>query len=95
MNYCPYDFLILDVEHVIEDRIVPRVSIPKEPDPENNNCTEKWKEDQKCIFTILCKATKGKYVGNKIMRMKCKGYDAYSAIIDYVEKYGSEGGTVI
>ena len=46
------------------------------------------------IFTILSKATKGKFVGNKITRMKDKVYEAYKAIVDYFDKYGYEGGTV-
>ena len=43
---------------------------------------------------MMRKGTKGKSVGKKIRPMKENGYDVYEAIIDKVEKYGDEGGSM-
>ena len=94
MNYWLYLFLIVYAAYRIEDHIVPRESRPNEPDTENTNGTEKMKEDQKWILTILCKATERKSVNNTIIRTKENGYNEYSAVIDCVGKYGAEGGAV-
>ena len=59
MNCWIYDLLNVYAEYGIEDHIEPKGSIPKYHNPVNTNGAEKWKEDQKWIFTILCKAAKG------------------------------------
>ena len=51
-------------------------------------------QDQKWIFTILCKVTKRNNVVNIILCMKEKDCETYNTIIDYFENYGAEGGAV-
>ena len=51
-------------------------------------------EDQKWIFTILCKVAKTNSVGKTIMRMKDKGCETYNTIIKYFDNYGYEGGAI-
>ena len=51
-------------------------------------------QDQKWIFTILCKVTKTNSEGKTIMHMKYKGCEVYNTIIEYFGKYGAEGGAI-
>ena len=51
-------------------------------------------QDQKLIFTILCKFTKNNSEGKTIMRMKYKGCEVYNTIIEYFGNYGAESGAV-
>ena len=52
------------------------------------------KKDQKWLFTILHKVTKGEFMGKTIIHIKDNGSESYDAMIEYVDNYRAEGGAV-
>ena len=83
--------MIVDVSHGIEDHIRLIKNRPNESDPENTNIASKWKDEQVYIFTTLYNSNKGKLTRKTVMRTKYMVSEAYTAIIDNVNKYGAEG----
>ena len=88
------DFSVVAATHGIEEHIAPGDIRHKETNPDDTNGPSKWKEYHKWLFTILCKLTKGKSVGKTIRPLKYTGSEAYNDILDYVDKYGAEGGAM-